>query len=54
MLKDTITLGAKIYACEMAMNVMGVTKADLIGEVADIAGVAAFIANAEGGQALFT
>jgi len=53
MLQDTIALGAKIYACEMAMNVMGVKKEDLIDEVTDIVGVATFIADAEGGQVLF-
>jgi peroxiredoxin family protein len=53
MLQDAIGLGAKIYACDMAMNVMGVSKEDLIDEITDIVGVGTFIANAEGGQVLF-
>lgn len=53
MLQDAIGLGAKIYACDMAMTVMGVKKEDLIDEVTDIVGVGTFIANAEGGQVLF-
>ena len=53
MLQDAISLGAKIYACEMAMNVMGVEKKDLIDEVTDVVGVATFLAEAEGGQVLF-
>ena len=53
MLQDAIQLGAKIYACDMAMNVMGVSKDELIDEITDIVGVATFIANAEGGQVLF-
>ena len=53
MLQDAISLGAKIYACDMAMNVMGVKKEDLIDEITDIVGVGTFIANAEGGQVLF-
>jgi len=53
MLQDAIQLGAKIYACDMAMSVMGVSKDDLIDEITDIVGVATFIANAEGGQVLF-
>jgi len=53
MLQDAIALGAKIYACEMAMNVMGVKKEDLIDEITDIVGVASFLASADGGQVLF-
>ncbi len=52
MLKDAIAMGAKIFACEMAMNVMGIKKEDLIEE-AEIVGVAKFLADAEGGQVLF-
>jgi len=53
MLQDAIGLGAKIYACEMAMKVMGVKREDLIEELTDVVGVASFLADAEGGQVLF-
>ena len=53
MLQDAIGLGAKIYACDMAMTVMGVKREDLISEITDVVGVGTFIANAEGGQVLF-
>ena len=53
MLQDAIGLGAKIYACDMAMTVMGVKKEDLIDEITDVVGVASFLAAAEGGQVLF-
>lgn len=52
MLETAIALGANIFACEMAMSVMGVTKEELIDE-AQIVGVAKFIASSEGGQVLF-
>ena len=34
--------GVKFIACDMAMGVMGLTREDLIGEVDEVAGVAAF------------
>ena len=52
MYQDAVALGANIFACEMAMNVMGVKKEELVDE-AEIVGVAKFIADAEGGQVLF-
>jgi peroxiredoxin family protein len=53
MMQDAISLGVKMYACEMAMNVMGITKEDLIENLEGIVGVASFLANAEGGQIIF-
>jgi len=38
-------LGVKFIACEMAMNVMGLTREELI-PVDDVAGVASFVAMA--------
>jgi peroxiredoxin family protein len=52
LLETAIALGANIYACEMAMSVMGVTKEELIDE-AQIVGVGKFMAISEGGQVLF-
>ena len=42
-----IDLGIKLVPCQMSMDVMEITKEDLIDEVGDVVGVAAFIAHAE-------
>jgi peroxiredoxin family protein len=49
----SIALGVKLYACEMAMHVLGLTKGDFIPEVKDVLGVATFLELSEGGQTLF-
>lgn len=49
----SIALGVKLYACEMAMHVLGLTKDDFIPEVRDVLGVATFLELSEGGQTLF-
>ena len=46
-------LGINFFACEMAMNILGIGKKDLIPEVKDILGVATFLKLADGGQTLF-
>jgi len=46
-------LGINLYACEMAMTILGIQKSDLIPEVKDILGVATFLKLADGGQTLF-
>lgn len=46
-------LGVNLYACEMAMHVLGLEKSDFIPEVKDVLGVATFLRIAEGGQTLF-
>ena len=46
-------LGINLYACEMAMHVLGLKKEDFIPEVKDILGVASFLNISEGGQTLF-
>ena len=46
-------LGINMYACEMAMHVLGLTKDDFIPEVKDVLGVASFLNLSEGGQTLF-
>jgi len=46
-------LGVNIYACEMAMHILGIQKSDLIHEVKDVLGVPTFLQVSEGGQTLF-
>jgi peroxiredoxin family protein len=46
-------LGINMYACEMAMHVLGLKKEDFIPEVKDVLGVASFLNLSEGGQTLF-
>lgn len=46
-------LGIHLYACEMAMHVLGLEKGDFIHEVEDVLGVATFLKLSEGGQTLF-
>lgn len=45
-------LGVKFIVCEMAMNVMGLKREELI-DVDDVAGVASFVEMAKGGTTLF-
>lgn len=46
-------LGIHLYACEMAMHILGLEKGDFIHEVEDVLGVATFLKLSEGGQTLF-
>jgi len=46
-------LGVNLYACEMAMHVLGLEKDDFIPEVKDVLGVASFLNLSEGGRTLF-
>ncbi len=46
-------LGVNLYACEMAMHILGLEKKDFIHEVKDVLGVATFLRIADGGQVLF-
>lgn len=46
-------LGINLYACEMAMHVLGLRRDDFIPEVKDVLGVASFLKLSEGGQTLF-
>jgi len=46
-------LGINFYACEMAMQILGIGKTNLIPEVKDVLGVATFLRLADGGQTLF-
>ena len=46
-------LGVNMYACEMAMHILGLEKKDFIQEVKDVLGVATFLDLSEGGRTLF-
>ncbi|MBR0502630.1 MAG: DsrE/DsrF/DrsH-like family protein [Paludibacteraceae bacterium] len=46
-------LGINLYACEMAMHVLGLEKKDFIHEVKDVLGVNTFLELSEGGRTLF-
>lgn len=46
-------LGVHLYACEMAMHVLGLEKGDFVHEVEDVLGVATFLKISEGGRTLF-
>ena len=46
-------LGINMYACEMAMHVLGLKKEDFIPEVKDVLGVASFLNLSDGGKTLF-
>lgn len=46
-------LGINMYACEMAMHVLGLEKHDFIHEVKDVLGVPTFLEISEGGRTLF-
>lgn len=46
-------LGVNMYACEMAMHVLGLKKSDFINEVKEELGVASFLKISEGGRTIF-
>ena len=46
-------LGINMYACEMAMHVLGLKQSDFINEVKDTLGVASFLQISEGGRTMF-
>jgi len=48
-----IDLGVKLLACQMSMDVMEITREDLIDEVSDVVGAATYCNEALQGQALF-
>ncbi len=48
-----IALDVNLYACEMALHILGLQKSDLIPQVKDILGVASFLKLSDGGQTLF-
>ena len=46
-------MGINMYACEMAMHVLGLEKNDFVREVKDALGVATFLELSEGGRTMF-
>ncbi len=46
-------LKVKFVACEMAMNILGIKKSDLIEEVQQVIGVPTFLAYSQDAQVLF-
>jgi peroxiredoxin family protein len=51
--KASLALGVNLYACEMAMHVLGLDKNDFIPEIKDVLGVATFLELSHGGETLF-
>ena len=46
-------LGVNLYACEMAMHILGLKPSDFIHEVKDPIGVVSFLEISDGGQVMF-
>ncbi len=53
MLRQAKDLGAKVYACSMMSEVMGLKKSDFSDLVDDVVGAATFLEKAENGQTIF-
>ncbi len=53
LVEAAIALGINLYACEMAMHVLGLKQSDFIHEVKDTLGVATFLELSEGGRTMF-
>ena len=53
MLRQAKELGAKVYACSMMADVMGLKKADFNDLIDDVVGAATFLEAAGHGQTLF-
>ena len=51
--RASLALGVNLYACEMAMHVLGLGKDDFIPEIKDVLGVATFLELSHGGETLF-
>ena len=54
MLRQAKELGAKVYACSMMCEVMGLKKEDFGELVDDVVGAATFVQTAAGGETFFT
>ena len=53
LIRQARDLGVKFVACEMAMDILGIRREELIDDVDEVAGVASFVAMADSGNALF-
>ncbi len=46
-------LGVNLIACEMAMNILGVKKEDLVEDVKEVIGVVTFLQRSEDAHIIF-
>ncbi|MGD0229237.1 MAG: DsrE/DsrF/DrsH-like family protein [Syntrophorhabdales bacterium] len=46
-------LHINLYACEMSMHILGLTREDFIPEIKDVLGVPGFLEHSEGGDRIF-
>jgi len=53
LVEAAILLNINLYACEMSMHILGLTKDDFIPEVKEVIGVANFLNYSEGGDRMF-
>src|ERR1035437_2451695 len=53
LIEASIAVGVNLYACEMSMHILGMTKDDFIPEVKGVLGVPTFLTLSDGGQTLF-
>lgn len=49
----SLALNVNLYACEMSMHILGLTKETFIPELKEVLGVASFLKLSENGQTLF-
>jgi len=53
LLSAAIELKINLYACEMSIHILGLTKEDFIPEVKEVLGVPKFLELSDGGETLF-
>lgn len=53
MVRSCKEVGVQLHACSTTMEVLGITREQLIPEIDDVVGAASFLAMADGGQTIF-
>jgi len=53
LMEAAAALGIRMFACEMSMNILGVSKDDLIDDVKEVVGVATFLNESEDAHIIF-
>ena len=53
LIQAAIALKVNLYACEMSMNILGITDKDFIPEIKEVLGVAKFLQLSKDGETLF-
>jgi len=53
LIEAAIALNVNLYACEMSMHILGLTKDDFIPEIKEVIGVVNFLQYSEGGERIF-